>query len=60
MKVKNILLNKSVIAIIGIALLFGIVVFVNIKFREHCINNGGKLMVGTNGYGCIYEGKINE
>ena len=54
MKAKNILLNEYVIAIIGIVLLFGIVIFVNIKFREHCINNGGKLVVQSNGYGCIY------
>lgn len=55
MKAKDIILNKNVIAIIGIVLLIGIVVFINIKFKEHCINNGGKFMVGTKGCGCIYE-----
>ena len=57
MKLKNILLNEYVIGIIGFLLLIGIVVFINIKFKEHCINNGGTIIVGSNGYGCIYDRK---
>ncbi len=57
MKLKNILLNEYVIGIISFLLLIGIVMFINVKFKEHCINNNGKVIVGTNGYGCIYERK---
>ena len=57
MKLKEILLSKEIAAFIIIILIIAIVVFVNIKFKEHCINNGGKLIVSQNGYSCMYESR---
>ena len=54
-KIKDILMSKEIMSLIIMVAVIAVVIIINIAFKNNCINNGRKLIVGNNGYSCIYE-----
>lgn len=52
---KKLLKNKTTLEILTMILIIVIVIVSNIFFKNHCVKNGGKLIVGPNGQSCIYD-----